>query len=360
LQFVTSEGLSPQSLLEAHDSELKTPLRGWFKPNPEQTGFYVVNYTPEMIKALEKPLKNLSVLDRFGVVSDVNALVRSGNLSSDQILVLGKSLQDETNYAVWNGLVGAFVNLMIIASPDEKLRSSLEAFALNWLQPIFAYIGWEPKSNETHFDTLLRPTILSLLGQYGDPKVVAEAQKRFTAHLKGKAIAADLRGAIYGIVAKQGGKEEYEAFYGLYKEEKLQEEQRRLLGALGNFKDTKLCQRTLDMSLSDEVRSQDTVSAIARVASNRYGRELAWQFIQANWKELVKRYGDGHTISYFPQIIGDVFARYDKADEVEKFFKKNSIKSIERSVKQCLENIRLQADWYERDHEKLKKFLASQ
>ncbi len=357
LKFVTSEGPSQQTLLETHDSELKITLRGWFKPNPEQTGFYIVNYTPEMIKALDKPLKNLSVLDRFGVVSDVNALVRAGLLSSDQILALGKSLRAETNYAVWNGLIDGFGGLMNISTPDEALRTKLEKFGLLWLEPIFAHLGWEPKPDEPHFDTLLRPQIISMLGHYGHKDIITEARKRFTAQLEGQPIAADLRSAVYGIVARHGSTKDYEAFYAQYKATDLQEEQRRLLGALGNFKDEKFNKRTLELSLSDEVRSQDSVGVILRVLGNRHGREQAWQFIQDNWKELVKRFGEGHTISYIPQGVGSVFSRAEDATRVEKFFAKNTVPSIERTVKQALENIRLQADWYDRDRDKLNKFL---
>lgn len=53
--------------------------------------------------------------------------------------------------------------------------------------------------------------MLGRLGVYGDPDVIAEAQKRFDDHISGKSIIpADLRSPIYKTVMTVGDESTYE------------------------------------------------------------------------------------------------------------------------------------------------------
>lgn len=59
-------------------------------------------------------------------------------------------------------------------------------------------------------DTLLRSLVLSRLGWYGDAEVIAEAKKRFKAHVSGECIIpADLRAAVYKAVLSVGDEDTY-------------------------------------------------------------------------------------------------------------------------------------------------------
>ncbi len=66
------------------------------------------------------------------------------------------------------------------------------------------------------------------------------------------------------------------------------------------------------------------------------------------------------TIDYL-NLMGQRYvalARPDAADQIEKFFKTHDAPGIERTIQQALESIRLHADWWERDKEAIKGFLA--
>lgn len=355
--FRTDDGQTEPMLFDKAESNLKLPAGQWAKPNPDQTAFFITHYSPGQIEALMDPLVHgkLPAIDRLGLISDVASLAQAGYLGGEQILKLLSALRNETDFAVWNSMLDALGQLFIIS--DEPMHDKLEVFARWLVQPQLARLGWEPQAGESHFTTLLRPRLIGLAGRTGDEAVIAESRRRFARHLEGELISADFRGTIYGVVARHGDEEDYEKLYKLYKTADLQEEARRILAALTAFHNVALSSRTLTMSLSKDVRSQDTVLVIARVLSNRVGRELAWKFIQANWDELVKRYGQGgHLLSYVPQSLG-IFATHAKADEVTDFFATHQAPGIERNVRQAVERIRLQADWFERDQVKVNEFL---
>lgn len=61
-----------------------------------------------------------------------------------------------------------------------------------------------------HLDKLLRPLVIGRLGKFGDKAIIAEAQKRFDAHVSGKAlIPADLRSPVYRTVLSVGDESTY-------------------------------------------------------------------------------------------------------------------------------------------------------
>lgn len=61
-----------------------------------------------------------------------------------------------------------------------------------------------------HLDKLLRPLVIGRLGRFGDEAIIAEAQKRFDAHVSGKAlIPADLRSPVYRTVLSVGDESTY-------------------------------------------------------------------------------------------------------------------------------------------------------
>ena len=89
------------------------------------------------------------------------------------------------------------------------------------------------------------------------------------------------------MAAKRGDRPLYDTMWDLEKAATLHEEKMRLLGALCSFEDQALLQTSLERSLVDEhVRSQDTIRVVVFVASNRHGRDLAWEFLKDNWDEF--------------------------------------------------------------------------
>jgi puromycin-sensitive aminopeptidase len=65
-------------------------------------------------------------------------------------------------------------------------------------------------SSPGHLDTLLRALVIGRLGWFEDEAVVAEAQKRFEAHISGgPVIPADLRSAVYRAVLSAGDESSY-------------------------------------------------------------------------------------------------------------------------------------------------------
>ena len=208
---------------------------------------------------------------------------------------------------------------------------------------------------------MLRATALGYFGALGDEETIAEAQQRFARFLEEpSSLSPDLKGAVYALAAQAGDGETFSAMHRLSQETPLQEEKVRLLQSLTRFSDTRLLQRTLELSLSPEdVRMQDTVAMVLGVAGNRNnGAQMAWDFVKSNWGEFDRRYGSGGFAIMRLVGLTSNFVTAEASQDVERFFQENPTPAASRSIQQCLERIDLNIRWLERNRDDLGEWLA--
>ena len=341
--------------------EAGSPEGPWFKVNPGQTGFFRVNYKSEDWDRLVPAIRSLELPapDRLGIQNDAYSLSRAGLLPVTQFLSLARAYTNESDASVWGDLSSNLRDIEVLLA-EEAIHGSYQGFARDIFQPAVQRAGWDAKAGEGHLDALLRSTVLSQAGSYGDTGVLAQAKERFDRYLLDPAtVHPDIRGTVFGLAGQGGDRATYDQLWSLEKEATLQEEKIRLLMALARFSDLGLLRETLERSLSSEVRSQDTIFVVTGVASNLKGRDLAWQFIKDNWPEFDRRYGSGgFGLMRLVSVCGN-FTSQDKLEDVESFFAENPAPAAERTIRQALERIRLNIRWLERNREEVGDWLNS-
>ena len=325
----------------------------WFKVNVGCVGYYRVHYKDDRdINRLKPAIENkiLDEVDRLSLIDDIFALVQAGKAETTDALVLIKAFKNsETSYVVWSSVMNCLSKLRVLIAHDENLDAKFQAFTIDLMSNVCEHVGWNAQPGEPHVMSLLRSNVLTRMGVYGHKPTVAEAQKRFNEHINGTSvIPADLRGCVYRTVIANGGNEAYEEMLGLFRKEELHEEKDRLSRSLGSSKDMDVLQKVLDFGMCDEIRFQDTPWVVASVSNNMKGRDLAWQFFKTNYPKIHDRYQTGALLTRFCQFTTDNFTTNEMAHEVETFFKEN-YNPAERTIRQCVENIRLNAQWYGKD-----------
>ena len=333
----------------------------WTKINPEQTGFYRVRYYSEDLQRLVEPIrtKTLTPIDRLGVQNDAYALSRAGIIPATDFLDIATAYREEDNAPVCADLSANLAGLDNLLS-DEPFYGGFQAFSRGIFQQVAAKIGWDAKPNESHMDALLRSTALGHVGGSGDDNALREAAARFSAYTNDpSAVSPNIRGIVFRLAAKSGGRAEYDAMWRLRADTPLQEEKVRFLYGLTSFEDKALLSETLERALGDEVRVHDTVSVITLVAGNTQGRDLAWQFLKDNWPELDRRYGEGGFAIMRLVGIASAFNTLEMRDDVERFFTDNAAPGAERTVRQALERIRLNAAWLARNRDELADWFVT-
>ena len=349
---ISHGGQPPQRLvMDGPNAKIQIPgspsSSSWFKVNSDQTGFFRVNYSREDWQRLEPAIRSLELpaTDRLGIQNDAYALSRAGILGVTQFLSLSRAYENEVDASVWSDLASNLkeIDFMLAAEP---YHGDFRAASRDLFAPVARRSGWDVRPGDGHLDSLLRSTVLSQAGSYEDPETIDQAVGKFKQYLEDRAaVHPDIRGVVISLAAQAGDRVTYDQIWGLEKETDLQEESIRLLMSLARFSQPELLQETLERTLTDDVRSQDTVTVVSGVAANLAGRQLAWDFVKDNWAEFDRRYGGGgFGMMRLVSVCGN-FTDQEHVEDVEQFFSQHPAPAAERTIRQALERMRLHIAW---------------
>lgn len=360
ISYTTTEGAVESILLTEKAATIEGVASK--KLNLDETGFYRTAYSAEELISFGKSVqkKELSTIDRWGLIHNAWALAQSGVLPTETVLKFCKFYANETDVTVMgevlNGLarVGQFY-------AKEKWYKHYQQFVRSLVQPTIKRLGFEVRAGESNDDTFLRVLALMVAGTQGDETSVRTALRQCAALVRGGvgAVPADIRLAVYVLTASAGAAPEFSFFKRLYIETDLPEEKQRIAQGLCSFNSPVLIRKALAFSLSKDVRSQDVWRFYDYVAQHGAGHGELWDFIKQNYSELLARYGDGGFL--LGRIIKTLSVLHSKelAADMQKFFGSHPKPGAERTVLQVLEHIELASIWKERDREAVKKFLTS-
>ncbi|XP_046837634.1 puromycin-sensitive aminopeptidase isoform X1 [Vespa velutina] len=338
------------------------PEGTWLKINPGAIGFYRTRYSPEAMSLFLPAIKDhtLPPLDRLGLLDDLFAMVQAGHASTVEVLRFMQAFKHEDNYTVWSSIVNCIGKISVLLAPLDS-ADAFKAFVRNLMRDISKRLGWDPKPNESHLDTLLRSLILDRMAAANDEETIRQATRRFALHMSGvMPLPADLRSPVYRAVLSVGDAFTYDTMLNLYEESDLHEEKERILKALGAIRYENLIERTIEFSMSEKVRAQDTVFGFMSVTMTQYkGRVIAWKFFKEHWKTLLDRYEGGFLLSRLVKLTTENFVSEEYAKDVENFFENHPMPGTERTVQQSIESIRLHAAWLARDKDSIKEFLST-
>jgi aminopeptidase N len=328
--------------------------------NAERTGFYRVTYNPTHLQRLAEAVKKgeLPELDRQGLLSDAFEAAKAGYQSTDDALKLLEAYRNEDSAIVWDVIAGNIGSIRIVMD-DDAVRAGLKPFVRKLAAQQLKRLGWEELANDSHFDRLLRPNILGLSSYGEEPSVVKEAKSRFATMKKPEDIHPDLRGVVYGTVARTGTSADFDKMLAMHNASANSEERVTLAGALTGFEQPDLIQRALKEITGDNVRLQDAPYWIAYSFTNRHARQATWKWLVENWNWLAKHMGSDLSFSRMPIYAGRAFSDESFLPEFTAFFEAHMSAAFERPVKQAIETIQWQAAWKTRDLEAIRAYLKA-
>lgn len=340
-----------------HSSELN-----YIKLNFEQVGFYRVNYPKIWLDKLGIALESghFGVSDRVGIISDLFALNTCGQVSLSSVLDFLKYYKDESDYIVWNEITLRLNEILSICW--EKDMSKLKTFILSIYSIQLSKFSFKTSANEDEKDALLRPLVLGMAGRCGDETVLREALDLFEMFCNGtlSSIHPNLRSTIFNLVMSNGGNKEFDQMFKLYKTLPSSDQKLLALEALGYSKEIEVIKRALNLTLNcDEVKSQDYMNIFKSVGLNHFGRRYCWEFLKANWNYFHNRYSSG-SFSLLCRIVAFAtqnFSSFSQAQDVQEFFSDKKVDSIDRTINQSLEKIRINSTWLQSNDKSLTEYI---
>ncbi|HSX27627.1 MAG TPA: M1 family metallopeptidase [Patescibacteria group bacterium] len=353
-------------LFDKQEAVIKPKKTDGLKLNFGESGFFRTTYNASHLERLGELTRrgHFEPLDRLGILSDSLEAAKSGKASTTDALEFLINFGDEENYAVWDIIASSLGSIKLIFD-DEELRTDMKPFVLKLVAKELKRIGWTRKKNESHFDQLLRPIVLGLAAAADEPNVVKKCQQLFESITDSEDlnpglaidIDPDLRGTVFGTVARLGGQKEYDKLLNLYNKSKLSEQRTILTAALTGFKQPAIIKQALGLINSPSVRLQDVGYWIPYSFLNRHARLATWEWLKQNWGWLEENLGSDLSFSRMPLYAARVFSDPGFTHEYRTFFEPRLNPSLDRSYKQGLEILEWQCDWKKRDLKEVKNFF---
>lgn len=233
----------------------------------------------------------------------------------------------------------------------------MQKYLKKQVTPLFSYFETETKNWTQRPDKLMdqynEVNAISTACSSGLPACEALVSRLFSqwmANPDNNPIHPNLRSTVYCNAIAQGGEEEWNFAWDQFRKATLVNEADKLRAALACSKQVWILNRYLTYTLNpDFIRKQDATSTISSIASNVIGQNLAWDFVQSNWKKLFNDYGGGSFS--FSNLIQAVTRRFSTEHELQQLeqFKKNNMDtgfgSATRALEQALEKTKANIKW---------------
>ncbi|HKY06882.1 MAG TPA: ERAP1-like C-terminal domain-containing protein, partial [Candidatus Binatia bacterium] len=248
-------------------------------------------------------------------------------------------LRDEDDLNVWTTVIASAHQLQRIL--DDRQCVKLAKRLQDLFAPAVARLGWTPAKGESELAGQLRGDLIGALGVLADDEACRRRAGELFAQYETDSNSVDrnLVPALVSIVAHTGAAGKYEKFYNRFKTAKTPQDETRYLFALAGFRPPELIERTLQLTISGEVRTQNSPYLMRGILLTRHGRDKAWAFLKAHWQEMVREYPD----NAIPRMCEGIIGLVDPALEAEarKFFAEHPVKQGAKQIEQHLERLRV-------------------
>ncbi|CAH1381460.1 unnamed protein product [Tenebrio molitor] len=365
--YITDLGASDQIHWFKYDQDelvVEKPAGAkWIKFNPNQIGYYRVNYVEDDWNTLSQNIKDLSVADKAHLLEESFSIAESGELTYKIPLSLTKYLVDETNYVPWSV---ASSKLTQIANYMEtsQYHSEFKTYIINLLKPAYDELTWDDTdANEEDMKKLARVTILSLACALDYNDALEQARTQFNDWISDTSldISPNLRSIIYRYGMVTADESTWNKLFEVFAQESDANEKLKLMNGLANIRIPSLLIKLIELAKDEMyVRSQDYFTLLQYISANPVGRPIVWDYVRENWSYLVDRFtlNDRYLGRLIPSITGR-FSTDLKVDEMQYFFAKYPEAGAGESARrQALEAVTNNIKWLNKHKKEVEDWIV--
>lgn len=336
------------------------------KLNPETTGFFRVNYKPAILKEMaSSSLKQMSVRDQVGVLSDSAACARAGMAETSSFLDLVFQLKDTDSYFVWLEIIKRLDQLQSVWSQQPRdIQSALQKTCAHIYGDKATELGFEPAESEPLTVSKLRSALLLAAGLAKVPEVCSQARSIFQKWCAGEgSIPASLRLAIFSTVLSDeyASPNDFNKILNEALHPSSLDAREIALKALGHAAHNQydLNEKAVKLLLTDAVPPMDAHYLVASLAANPACRDKLWEFFTLHYDQIYEAYST-------PMVVMDRVVRaglcqfntFSVHKEIQDFFHQKSVSGFERSLNQALDHIATNTNWAIRDAKDVELWLS--
>jgi aminopeptidase N len=317
------------------------------KLNLEGAGNYRVQYDDPSWKLLSAQFAKLSAPDRVNLLADTWAFVQANRAALSQYYALAAKLPSQPDLAEAEQVIGVFdfVNRLLAGEPA---RDKFQSYARGVLRAWFDRVGWEPKNNAPPRTATLRASLVAALGELNDREVVAGCHSRFEKFVANPAsLQPDLRAPVLAVVGRYADEATWNKLHELGVKTTSIEEKGILYQALASTLDAKLADKTLQISLSDELPTSRAIFLVSRVARESERPDIVWSFAKGHMKELLGKTDALGANSFAPSLF-TFFSDENRTAELQSYAKSDLSPAAATDVAKATDELGFRAEFKKR------------
>jgi puromycin-sensitive aminopeptidase len=320
-------------------------------------GFFRVSYADDLRARLTTEIVGeMTTLERYNLVDDAWSAVTAQTLDGYEYLELVERFGGEREHGVWQAITIGLRGLRRLTVDDVEALAALERRVVALCGPVLAELG-DPVAGEPDLTAKLRGLLLGVVAVIGgNPEAAADARRYYDAWMvDASSVDAELVASATAVVAATGDATDYDRMLELTRTGDTPQVQLRHLYLLAEFDGADLMERTLELAMSDEVKSQNAPFLLRACIANLHQGRMAWEFVRRHWGEINEAF-PRNTIS---RIVETVKTLDRPADVVhaQAFFSEHPIEQATKTLDQILERQRVNAEVRSRNEAALRNAL---
>jgi aminopeptidase N len=350
-------GTVAQVVTAGRTTSLSVPGCGPLLVNAGQRGYFRTLYAPAQAQALVALMPKLPAVDQYGLMADQMVLSTNGYQPMATGLDFLDAIPSNANARVAQRAVLRWDDIHDLLDQDPAARAKIEARVSRAYGPRLQQLGFAPKAGESAIDALLRPTLIATLGEYRDPRVLAEAKRLFAAwQADSDAIPGSLKTTWLGVIARNADAATWEAIHAKAKAATGFAERTSLYQLLGRAQDEALAKRTLELALTDEPGKTLSAGMITAVAQQH--PRIAVDFVLAHLAQVNQLIDISGRSSFMQRLASD---SHDASliPVLEAYAKANLAESDRQPIQRAIDRIRVQSSQIGRIQAETAAWLAA-
>ncbi|HUJ26721.1 MAG TPA: M1 family aminopeptidase [Myxococcales bacterium] len=335
----------------------------WVTANAGAAGYYRTALDDASLGALNKNVAKLTVPERMLHYYDAAAAARAGAVDEARVLELLRALAPDKDRHVVQALLPTLAGLREEGLVADEAMPQFEAYVRDTLGARAHALGMQEKKGESDDTRILRPALLRIVGDEGNDTALRNRAQLVALKwlYERKSATPELASATLFLAAIDGDAPLYDKLHEMAKKETDRIDRRRILDAMGEFRDPDLVQQGFQIFLSDEFDPRDASGLMWGPAGYSKTHDLALQFVEKNFDAIVKKMPSflGDYGAYLPRIA-EGFCDEQHAADAEKFFRPlmRFHPGGDRKLAQAVEDVRQCAAFREKQAPSVAAFLA--
>jgi cytosol alanyl aminopeptidase len=329
----------------------------WVFPNTDIAGYYRFSLDEKSWDEMSKGYDRLGTADRIGFLANLWAEARAGALDPAAVLRILPVVDRESDRYV-------------IEQEIQVLKSLHDALVTDEAEPAFRrYVGLRLLPHSRLFAArrdenaaLLERALLPALGDLAaDDATLREAERVAALWLKDPdSVDSDIAGADLILASRRAGPDRIDALRAAIAQAKTPETAELALRALGGFTDPPTLQKALDVTLTDDIKSQDIFRVLGQALERRNTRRVALEWSAAHWDALKKKLPFTHAGLFF-NMLAAASCSAEERNAASAFLtpRVKELEGAERALAEGIENATLCEAFHDKYANSVTRFFAA-